>query len=181
MSKPVLSDPITLRLPLDVLADIEAVAKATERTRSWIMVRAMRYYLLNEGRIFWRLPKVSRMSGTARCMISTQSWPSWNGLPKKTPLDEDPVFRQGAGLPQIGAGLSRSFRQACCTGNRLANPQGNGDYCSLSASGASRANDARCATVRLRTVHSGLCRDGHRDHHRRHQTRKADPALAGSE
>lgn len=49
MSKPVLSDPITLRLPLDVLADIEAVAKATERTRSWIMVRAMRYYLLNEG------------------------------------------------------------------------------------------------------------------------------------
>lgn len=49
MAKPVLSDPIALRLPVDVLADIETIAAASDRSRSWVMVRAMRYYLLNEG------------------------------------------------------------------------------------------------------------------------------------
>jgi predicted transcriptional regulator len=49
MAKPVLSDPIALRLPVDVLKDIETIAAASERSRSWVMVRAMRYYLLNEG------------------------------------------------------------------------------------------------------------------------------------
>ncbi|MBP1859797.1 CopG family ribbon-helix-helix protein [Rhizobium herbae] len=49
MAKPVLSDPIALRVPVDVLAAIEAIAKTAERSRSWVMVRAMRYYLLNEG------------------------------------------------------------------------------------------------------------------------------------
>ena len=34
---------------LDVLAQIEAVAAATERTRSWVMVRALRYYLGGAG------------------------------------------------------------------------------------------------------------------------------------
>lgn len=45
-----LSDPLTLRLPLDVLQDIEAIAKACERTRSWVIVRALKGYLLAEGR-----------------------------------------------------------------------------------------------------------------------------------
>ncbi len=49
MAKPVLSDPIALRLPVDVLKDIETIAATSERSRSWVMVRAMRYYLLNEG------------------------------------------------------------------------------------------------------------------------------------
>jgi predicted transcriptional regulator len=49
VTKPELSDPIALRIPLDVLAQIEAVAAVTERTRSWIMVRALRYYLGGEG------------------------------------------------------------------------------------------------------------------------------------
>lgn len=44
-----LSDPITLRLPLDVLSDIERVAGACERTRSWVMVRAMKFYLASHG------------------------------------------------------------------------------------------------------------------------------------
>ncbi|MCV9997749.1 ribbon-helix-helix domain-containing protein [Pararhizobium sp. YC-54] len=50
MAKPVLSDPIALRLPVDVLADIETIAAVSERTRSWVMVRAMRYYLATEGK-----------------------------------------------------------------------------------------------------------------------------------
>lgn len=50
MSKPELSDPITLRLPIDVLAEIERIATASDRTRSWIMVRAMRLYLAREGK-----------------------------------------------------------------------------------------------------------------------------------
>ncbi len=44
-----LSEPISLRLPADVLAGIEAVAAASERTRSWVMVRALRRYLASEG------------------------------------------------------------------------------------------------------------------------------------
>lgn len=50
MSKPVLSDPIALRLPDDILRDIETIAKATERTRSWVIVRALKYYLQQEGK-----------------------------------------------------------------------------------------------------------------------------------
>lgn len=50
MAKPELSDPVTLRLPVDVLRDIEAIASACERTRSWVIVRALRAYLADEGR-----------------------------------------------------------------------------------------------------------------------------------
>lgn len=49
MTKPTLSDPITLRIPIEVLSDIETIAAATERSRSWVIVRALRTYLLNEG------------------------------------------------------------------------------------------------------------------------------------
>lgn len=50
MTKVNLSDPIALRLPVDVLADIEKIAATADRTRSWVMVRAMRYYLATEGK-----------------------------------------------------------------------------------------------------------------------------------
>ncbi|PYB76883.1 CopG family ribbon-helix-helix protein [Rhizobium wuzhouense] len=50
MTKQNLSDPLTLRLPLDLLADVEAVAQACERSRSWIMVRALKAYMAQEGR-----------------------------------------------------------------------------------------------------------------------------------
>ena len=49
MSKQQLSDPITLRLPLDVLSAIERIADTSDRSRSWVMVRALRLYLLGEG------------------------------------------------------------------------------------------------------------------------------------
>ena len=48
-SKPQLSDPISLRLPADVLAALEAVAVAMERPRSWVIARALRRYLATEG------------------------------------------------------------------------------------------------------------------------------------
>jgi len=44
-----LSDPISIRLPRDVLAAVEQVAKASDRSRSWILVRALRRYLATEG------------------------------------------------------------------------------------------------------------------------------------
>lgn len=50
MTKPKLSDPLTIRIPVDILGDIEKIAEAADRTRSWIIVRALRSYLLNEGR-----------------------------------------------------------------------------------------------------------------------------------
>lgn len=49
MAKPVLSDPITLRLPLDILEDIERIAETADRSRSWVIVRALKYYLMAEG------------------------------------------------------------------------------------------------------------------------------------
>ena len=44
-----LSDPIAIRVPLDVLQDIERIAGAIDRTRSWVMVRALKLYLAGEG------------------------------------------------------------------------------------------------------------------------------------
>lgn len=49
MTKTSPSESVTLRIPSDVLSDIEAIAEATERSRSYIIVRALRTYLLNEG------------------------------------------------------------------------------------------------------------------------------------
>lgn len=49
MAKPALSDPITLRLPLDILEEIEKIAETTDRSRSWVIVRALKYYLMAEG------------------------------------------------------------------------------------------------------------------------------------
>lgn len=45
-----LSDPLTLRLPADVLTEIEQIATICERSRSWVMVRALKTYLAGEGR-----------------------------------------------------------------------------------------------------------------------------------
>ncbi|NTE86631.1 CopG family ribbon-helix-helix protein [Agrobacterium rubi] len=49
MTKQALSNPITLRIPQEVLAEIEAIAETTERSRSWVIVRALKTYLMNEG------------------------------------------------------------------------------------------------------------------------------------
>jgi predicted transcriptional regulator len=49
MTKATTSESVTLRIPVDVLTDIQAIAEATERSRSYIIVRALRTYLLNEG------------------------------------------------------------------------------------------------------------------------------------
>jgi len=44
-----MSEPISIRLPAAVLSEVETIASATERTRSWIIVRALRRYLATEG------------------------------------------------------------------------------------------------------------------------------------
>jgi predicted transcriptional regulator len=49
MPKPNLSEPITIRLPEEVLAAIEQIAEICDRSRSWIMVRALKMYLASEG------------------------------------------------------------------------------------------------------------------------------------
>ncbi|MEO3997637.1 ribbon-helix-helix protein, CopG family [Mesorhizobium sp. CAU 1732] len=49
MCRPKLSDPITLRLPVEVLQEIEKIAETCDRSRSWVMVRALRHYLAREG------------------------------------------------------------------------------------------------------------------------------------
>jgi predicted transcriptional regulator len=49
MTKSAGSESVTLRVPSDVVASIEAIAKAADRSRSYIIVRALKTYLLNEG------------------------------------------------------------------------------------------------------------------------------------
>ena len=49
MTKASTSESVTLRIPSDVLSNIESIAEATERSRSYIIVRALRTYLLSEG------------------------------------------------------------------------------------------------------------------------------------
>ena len=49
MTKSQGSESVTLRVPADVLASIEAIAEASDRSRSYVIVRALKTYLLNEG------------------------------------------------------------------------------------------------------------------------------------
>lgn len=49
MSRGPLSEPLTLRLPVDLLADVERIAETCDRPRSWVIVRALREYLAREG------------------------------------------------------------------------------------------------------------------------------------
>lgn len=49
MTKSPGSESVTLRVPSDVLSSVEAIAEATDRSRSYIIVRALKTYLLNEG------------------------------------------------------------------------------------------------------------------------------------
>jgi len=44
-----LSDPITHRMPKDILEKLEKIAKASDRSRSWYIVRALRFYFAGEG------------------------------------------------------------------------------------------------------------------------------------
>jgi predicted transcriptional regulator len=62
MPKQSLSDPITLRLPLDLLAELEAVAGACERSRSWVMVRAVKTYMAREGRDILEIAEARKAS-----------------------------------------------------------------------------------------------------------------------
>lgn len=48
-TSPDLSEPVSLRIPSDLLQAIEAIAAATDRTRSWVMIRALKRYLATEG------------------------------------------------------------------------------------------------------------------------------------
>jgi predicted transcriptional regulator len=43
------SMPISLRVPADVLEKLDHIAAATERPRSWVILRAIREYLADEG------------------------------------------------------------------------------------------------------------------------------------
>jgi predicted transcriptional regulator len=60
MSDRELSDPITMRLPTDLLSEIEEIAKICNRSRSWVFVRAVKSYLAAEGREIIELAEAKR-------------------------------------------------------------------------------------------------------------------------
>ena len=41
--------PVSIRLPPDVIEMLDKIAAAVERPRSWIVLRAIRHYLADEG------------------------------------------------------------------------------------------------------------------------------------
>lgn len=49
MAKAKQTESVTLRVPSEILADIDRIAEGTERSRSYIILRALKGYLLNEG------------------------------------------------------------------------------------------------------------------------------------
>ena len=49
MKKSLGSQSVTLHVPTDLMTSIEEIADATNRPTNYIMVRAIRTYLLNEG------------------------------------------------------------------------------------------------------------------------------------
>jgi predicted transcriptional regulator len=49
MTKPPLSDPIAIRLPENMLSQIMGIAQTCDRSRSWVIVRALKLYLASEG------------------------------------------------------------------------------------------------------------------------------------
>jgi predicted transcriptional regulator len=44
-----LSTHVSLRVPTDILDALDKVAAAMERSRSWVMVQALKHYLESEG------------------------------------------------------------------------------------------------------------------------------------
>jgi predicted transcriptional regulator len=43
------SMPVSLRVPADVIETLDKIAAALERPRSWVMLRALRQYIADEG------------------------------------------------------------------------------------------------------------------------------------
>jgi predicted transcriptional regulator len=66
--KPLLSDPITLRVPQDILDDIEKIAQTADRSRSWVIVRALKYYLMAEGSELLEIAEARRQVADGKVM-----------------------------------------------------------------------------------------------------------------
>ncbi|MCS0457435.1 MULTISPECIES: CopG family ribbon-helix-helix protein [Rhizobium] len=49
-----------MRLPTDVLAEMEEIAEICGRTRSWVVVRALKSYLAAEGREIIEIDRARR-------------------------------------------------------------------------------------------------------------------------
>ena len=43
------SIPVSLRIPADLIETLDKIATALERSRSWVMLRALRQYVADEG------------------------------------------------------------------------------------------------------------------------------------
>jgi predicted transcriptional regulator len=43
------SIPVSLRVPADLIETLDNIAAALERSRSWVMLRALRQYVADEG------------------------------------------------------------------------------------------------------------------------------------
>jgi predicted transcriptional regulator len=41
--------PVSLRVPSDLIETLDKIATALERSRSWVMLRALRQYIADEG------------------------------------------------------------------------------------------------------------------------------------
>ncbi|NTJ41695.1 ribbon-helix-helix protein, CopG family [Agrobacterium larrymoorei] len=56
-----------MRLPQDILAEIEQIANACDKTRSWVFVRALKSYLATEGREIIELANAREQIEDGQC------------------------------------------------------------------------------------------------------------------
>jgi len=49
MDEPAARTQVSLRVPTEVVEGFDTIARALERDRSWVMLRALKQYLENEG------------------------------------------------------------------------------------------------------------------------------------
>ncbi|MGL3606493.1 CopG family ribbon-helix-helix protein [Rhizobium sp. G187] len=82
MLKQQLSGPITLRLPRDLLAEIEAVAGACDRSRSWIIVRALKSYIAGQGREILEITEARKAIADGECIDADKVLGELDGIIK---------------------------------------------------------------------------------------------------
>jgi predicted transcriptional regulator len=49
MPEGAISVPVSLRVPTDLIETLDKIAAVLERSRSWVMLRALRQYIADEG------------------------------------------------------------------------------------------------------------------------------------
>jgi predicted transcriptional regulator len=78
--------PVSIRVPADVVERLDKVAAILERPRSWVILRAIRQYLADEGKEVLDVQEGIESWNGVRVSPLRTFWPRWTkSLPKPRP------------------------------------------------------------------------------------------------